>query len=129
GLFDGGLPGGCGSGGGLFGKLPAGRTKGRAFMVEHAYTSSRWNSQCRYTFPSGDTMACGAGPNGEARCTESSAATSNAVIPLVRTTPIFIRCPSFVRTISRRVTSFGSLRGCSRGSESSEPRKLSAKIG
>ena len=62
--------------------------KGRALIVEHANTGSRWNSQWKYTLPSGETIAFGGLPKGELRCTESSAAMSKAVMPLVRTTPI-----------------------------------------
>src|ERR1700735_2146677 len=74
-------------------------------------------------------MADGAGPNGEARCTESSAATSNAVKPLVLTTPIFTTWPFFASTISSVVKIFGLFMGLLCGSPESDPRNDSAKVG
>ena len=59
---------------------------GCAYSVEHAMASRR-NSQCRYTFPSGETISAGGVPNGAARSTAAIALMSKAVTPLVRVTP------------------------------------------
>src|SRR5262249_29871815 len=64
------------------------RMYGRALRVVQASNGSRWNSQWRYTLPSGETITSGALPKGAARLTELSATASKIVEPLARVTPM-----------------------------------------